>query len=220
MSDAHRNSSSAYWLDEIVPCGQCNGQRCEACDQTGFARFTTTEDYLSMVATEAEAERMAAWKKFDICAAARQSHGAGINKTMASMLNVTTRQIRNYVSLGSTFPPESRSFMHEPQLYRFALKADDPVAAVEYALDHEFSPKELKDWITSGKDVTAVVEVREILHREFLFDDILLTCWTQMMDQLQTILLDVFVDSLHGQAFEAIVEITVRGTFPKEKSDA
>lgn len=226
MTDDDRNSSSAYWLDEIVPCGQCNGQRCEACDQTGFARFTTTEDYLSMVATEAEAERMVSWRKFDICAAARQSHGAEINKTIASMLNVTTRWVRLWVQLGNTFPPESRSILHDPQLYRFALKADDPVAAVEYAIDQEFSPKELKDWLKGGgekgEDV-ALTELRELWHFELTAEKVALDLVSFASGGYLAYLLneasDCIPDNLpDGDVTTVSIEVTVRGTFSKEQN--
>lgn len=171
LPDTGRKLVSAYWLEQLAPCPYCASRgirpSCSECNGTGYAKFETAEDYISEVVSQVEAERMAAWKKFEICAAARETQGGNIMGTLAETLNVGKRQVRNYVALGRTFPPESRSYVHDAKLYLEALKADDPVAAVAHAIDSGYSPKELKDWLKGGDEQGKNVELtewRELLH--------------------------------------------------------
>ena len=63
----------------------------------------------------------------------------------------TTRRLKTFEMLHRAFPPETR-FPDQPLLlYETAMKADDPIHALTWALDEEWSPRQLEDAISEEK---------------------------------------------------------------------
>ena len=108
-------------------------------------------------AQEAAAEcvtetRGSQWRLADLVAVAVDKFGKyGIYKKLAGVVFYTARRLKQFEVLGRTFGPGTRYPDQPLLLYETALKAEDPMEALEKALDEEWSPRELKDWIGGKK---------------------------------------------------------------------
>lgn len=120
----------------------------------GF-KFTTLDDAEGVLAEIVTGDREGKWHLADLVIAVVELFGKyGSYKRLASTAFYTARRLKQFEVLGRTFGPKYR-FPDQPLLlYETALKAEDPIEALEKALDEEWSPRELKDWIGGEKGET------------------------------------------------------------------
>lgn len=118
---------------------------------TGLA-FRDENDALQEIVNLTEAERGAIWNQADLCAwlfyrAPGRKARAAVLGRMAEHLGVSKRTVRRRASLGVTFPPGVRSHERPERLYLEALRAADPLAAIEAALAFGWSVAQLREHI-------------------------------------------------------------------------
>lgn len=114
--------------------------------------FKSLDDAQGLVAQVLTDERGSQWHLADLVAAAVDKFGKyGTYKALASVAFYTARRLKQFEILGRTFGLETRYPDQPLLLYETALKADDPLEALEKALENEWSPRELKDWIGGEK---------------------------------------------------------------------
>lgn len=120
-------------------------------EKPGF-RFENLDEAQAAIADAVASERGSQWRIGDLMVVARDTFGPyGTYKQLASVCAYTTRRLKQFEVLARTFEPELR-FPDQPLLlYETALKFDDPVAALEKALEEEWSPRELQDVILAEK---------------------------------------------------------------------
>lgn len=121
--------------------------------------FENLDDVLEAVAACVTEERGSQWKLGAVVASAVDAHGRyGTYKQMASVCAYTTRRLKTFEVLHRTFPPALRYPDQPLLLYEVALQCDDPVAAIEEALDNAWSPRELEDALAEqkGEEVSRV----------------------------------------------------------------
>lgn len=118
-------------------------------------RFHSLDEAQEAVAECVTEERGSQWRLADLVAVAVDKFGKyGTYKKLASVVFYTARRLKQFEELGRIFQPGARYPDQPLLLYETALKADDPIEALEKALDEEWSPRELKDWIDKGKGKT------------------------------------------------------------------
>lgn len=120
----------------------------------GF-KFRNLDDAQGVIAEIVADDREGKWHLADLVIAAVDQFGKyGTYKHLASTAYYTERRLKQFEILGRTFEPKYR-FPDQPLLlYETALKAEDPIEALEKALTEEWSSRELKDWIGGGKGET------------------------------------------------------------------
>lgn len=118
-------------------------------------RFKNLDEALSAAADCQLETRGSRWRLIDVVVAAVDKFGKyGTYKQLASVVFYTARRLKQFHTLGLTFRPGIRYPDQPLLLYETALKADDPVEALERALESEWSPRQLKDWIGGEKGET------------------------------------------------------------------
>lgn len=117
-----------------------------------FSNLDEAQAAVSEVMTD---ERGSQWRLADLVAVAVDKFGKyGTYKKLASVAFYTARRLKQFEILGRTFRPGTRYPDQPLLLYETALKAEDPLEALELALKNEWSPRELKDWIGGEKGET------------------------------------------------------------------
>jgi len=115
-------------------------------------RFSNLDEAQEAAAECVTEERGSQWRLADLVAAAVDKFGKyGTYKKLASVVFYTARRLKQFEELGRIFRPGARYPDQPLLLYETALKADDPIEALEKALAEEWSPRELKDWIGGEK---------------------------------------------------------------------
>jgi len=135
---------------------------------TGLA-FRDENDALQEIVNLTEAERGAIWNQADLCAwlfyrAPGRKARAAVLGRMAEHLGVSKRTVRRRASLGITFPPGVRSPERPERLYLEALRAADPLAAIEAALAFGWSVAQLREHIGG---VESPLEKRALLDETY-----------------------------------------------------
>jgi len=117
-----------------------------------FESLDDAQEVAAEIVTEGRGNQ---WHLADLVAAVVDTFGKyGIYKQLASVVFYTTRRLKQFEELGRTFQPGVRYPDQPLNLYEVALKYDYPLAALQKAVDGEWSPRELKDWIDEQKGKT------------------------------------------------------------------
>lgn len=138
-------------------------------------RFGSFEEMLGQLAETVEGERQRVWRKAYLCAAARYQFGDDQRLTgkLAETLSCSGQQVRRYCALGDTFPenitdPKTGEitalvdYTRPVNLYLEALKADDPVMAIQQALDHDWSVKQLREHLNGVERPASSLELLDV----------------------------------------------------------
>jgi hypothetical protein len=121
-------------------------------EESARFEFETLDDAEQLAAEVVESERGSQWQLGDLVAAAVDTFGKyGTYKKLAGVVFYTTRRLKQFEEISRTFAPGIRYPDQPLQLYEVALKADDPVATLEEAVQEEWSPRELKDSLSQEK---------------------------------------------------------------------
>jgi hypothetical protein len=115
-------------------------------EETHTFQFESLDDAEQVAAEVVTEERGAQWRLGAVVAAAVDQLGKyGTYKALSSVVFYTTRRLKTFEELERTFPVEVRHPDQPLQLYEVALKTDDPVAALEEAVQEKWSPRQFKD---------------------------------------------------------------------------
>lgn len=188
--------------------------------------FDSLEELLTAVVETAETEREAIWKRARICAVAHSMYGDSTTGKLAETLSCSGQQVRRYQKLGYVFPDDLICYERPVNLYLEALKADDPIAAAQKALDEGWSPRELKEWLAGAQEDDAVTEVRELLFAETTFQSLQLQPGNpvgfrlKLPDEICVASASALGDlAMKADILSATVQVIVTGVFPKASTE-
>jgi hypothetical protein len=114
--------------------------------------FESLDDALQVIAECVTEERGSQWKIGAVVASTVNTFGPyGTYKKLAGVCAYTTRRLKTFELLHLTFPVEVREPTQPLLLYEVALQAADPLAAVQEALEEEWSPRQLANVLAGEK---------------------------------------------------------------------
>ncbi len=174
--------------------------------------FNALEDLLSALAVSVEDERTAVWLRCDLCAVATLTWpGDRITGKLAETLSCSSQAIRRYAATGRTFPPDVRAPDRPLNLYYYALQAPDPLAAVQLALDKQWSPRQLREYLRRGDSNPQ--KWCEILHLERTFG--------QMEDQqIEQIATEIAATLWNHRTGLLVLKVHISGLYPSDPDTA